>query len=43
MRKKGKTAMFKDREKMPACNRVADSQNAAEPSITDLSFTAMVE
>ena len=26
MRKKGKTPMFKDREKTPACNRATDSQ-----------------
>ena len=38
MRKKGKTPMFKDREKTLACNRVTDSQNAVEPSITDISF-----
>ena len=40
--------MFKDREKVPlqtgtACNKAADSQNAAEPSITGLSYTTMVE
>jgi len=43
MREKGKIPMSKDREKTPKCNRAADSQNAAEPSITDLSFTTMVE
>jgi len=48
MGKKGKAPMSKYREMEPfytntTCNRAAGSQNSVEPSITDLSYTAVVK